>query len=99
MIVVTTPTGKIGSQLVPRLLAAGEKVRVIARDPSKLSPRFLDKVDVTKGSTDDPEVLSAAFEARKPRSSSFRSRSMSRTSRSTMHVSSAQRRKLSNSTQ
>ena len=62
MIVVTAPTGKIGSELVPRLLAAGEKVRVIARDPAKLSPRFLGKIDVTKGSTDDPEVLSAAFE-------------------------------------
>ncbi len=62
MIVVTTPTGKIGSELVPRLLAAGEKVRVIARDPAKLSPQFLDKVDVTKGSADDPGVLSTAFE-------------------------------------
>jgi uncharacterized protein YbjT (DUF2867 family) len=62
MIVVTTPTGKIGSELVPRLLAAGERVHVIARDPEKLSPQFLGKVDVTKGSADDPGVLSAAFE-------------------------------------
>jgi uncharacterized protein YbjT (DUF2867 family) len=62
MIVVTTPTGKIGSELVPRLLAAGESIRVIVRDPEKLAPQLLGKVDVAKGSTDDPGVLSAAFE-------------------------------------
>jgi uncharacterized protein YbjT (DUF2867 family) len=62
MIVVTTPTGKIGSELVPRLLAAGETVRVIAREPSRLSPQIRGRVDVTKGSIDDPGVLSTAFE-------------------------------------
>jgi uncharacterized protein YbjT (DUF2867 family) len=62
MIVVTTPTGKIGSELVPRLLAAGESVRVIARDPTKLSPELRGKVDVVQGSIDDPKVVSTAFE-------------------------------------
>ncbi len=62
MIVVTSPTGKIGTELVPRLLAGGARVRVIVRDPAKLSPQLLGKVDVTKGSTDDPEVVSAAFQ-------------------------------------
>ena len=38
MIVVTTPTGNIGSKILAPLLAAGESVRVIARDPSKLAP-------------------------------------------------------------
>ena len=37
MIVVTTPTEHIGSQLVANLLAANESVRVIARDPARLA--------------------------------------------------------------
>jgi uncharacterized protein YbjT (DUF2867 family) len=61
MIVVTTPTGNIGSQLLPHLLAAGESVRVIARDPSKLSPAVRSKVDVVQGSADDPTVVNKAF--------------------------------------
>lgn len=36
MIVVTTPTGFIGSKLVENLLAAREAVRVVARDPDKI---------------------------------------------------------------
>lgn len=62
MIVVTTPTGKIGSQLIPHLLGAGEKVRVIARDPAKLSPEIQGKVKVVQGSANDPAVLNKAFE-------------------------------------
>jgi len=62
LIAVTTPTGKIGSELVPLLLAAGEKVRVIARDPRKLSARFRNEVEVTAGSPDNPEVTAAAFD-------------------------------------
>ncbi|BCM88919.1 NAD(P)H azoreductase [Abditibacteriota bacterium] len=62
MIVVTTPTGHIGSQVVKHLLAAGEEVRVIARDPARLAPEVRDQVDVVPGSTDDESVLSRAFE-------------------------------------
>ena len=62
MIVVTTPTGKIGSQVVKHLLAANEAVRVIVRDPAKLAPEVHGKVDVVQGSTDDENVLSRAFE-------------------------------------
>ena len=62
MIVVTTPTGQIGSQVVKRLLAANEGVRVIARDPSKLPSEVHAKVDVVEGSTDDEKVVSRAFE-------------------------------------
>jgi uncharacterized protein YbjT (DUF2867 family) len=36
MIVVTTPTGNIGSQVVKHLLAANEAVRVIVRDPANI---------------------------------------------------------------
>jgi uncharacterized protein YbjT (DUF2867 family) len=61
MIVVTTPTGHIGSQLVPHLLAAGALVRVIAREPEKMSAETRSRVEVVQGSTDDIEVLSEAL--------------------------------------
>ncbi len=62
MIVVTTPTGKIGSELVEELLSAGVPVRVIVRDPARLKPVIHDNVEVVKGSSDDQSVLSEAFE-------------------------------------
>lgn len=62
MIVVTTPTGKIGSQVVKHLLAANEAVRVIVRDPVKLAPEVHDQVEVVQGSTDDENILSQALE-------------------------------------
>ncbi len=62
MIVVTTPTGNIGSQVVKNLLAANEAVRVIARDPAKLAPEIRDKVEVVQGSSDDEDVLMRALE-------------------------------------
>jgi uncharacterized protein YbjT (DUF2867 family) len=61
MIVVTTPTGHIGSQLIPHLLAAGAPVRVIARQPEKLSAEVQSRVEVVQGSTDDIKVLSEAL--------------------------------------
>ncbi len=62
MIVVTTPTGKIGSQVVKHLLAANAAVRVIVRDPAKLAPEVHDQVEVVQGSTDDENILSQALE-------------------------------------
>ena len=61
MIVVTTPTGLIGSKLVEDLLAAGESVRVIARDLGKLVPAVRAKVEAIQGSSDDPAVLGRAL--------------------------------------
>ena len=61
MIVVTTPTGHIGSQVLPHLLAAGERVRVVARDPAKLPPAIRGQVDVVEGRTDDPTVIDEAL--------------------------------------
>jgi uncharacterized protein YbjT (DUF2867 family) len=57
MIVITTPTGNIGSQVVTALLAAGEPIRVVARDPSKL-PAGLEAI---AGSSDDEAVLTRAL--------------------------------------
>ncbi len=62
MIVVTTPTGKIGSQVIPHLLAADEAVRVIVRDPSKLSPEMREQVQIVTGSLDDEAVMEQALE-------------------------------------
>jgi uncharacterized protein YbjT (DUF2867 family) len=61
MIVVTTPTGFIGSKLVHELLAANEAVRVIARDPDKLPAEVRARVDVVRGSSDDASVLDRAL--------------------------------------
>jgi uncharacterized protein YbjT (DUF2867 family) len=62
VIVVTTPTGNIGSQLVKHLLAAKQKVRVIARDPAKLSAETRAQVEVVQGVNDDEQVLLQALE-------------------------------------
>ena len=61
MIVVTTPTGKIGSQLIPHLLAAGEAVRVVARDPSRLTPEVRGQVETVTGSLEDDGVWEQAL--------------------------------------
>lgn len=61
MIVITTPTGHNGSKVLEKLLQTDEKLRVIARDPSKISDEAREKVEVIEGSLDDPEVLSKAY--------------------------------------
>jgi uncharacterized protein YbjT (DUF2867 family) len=61
MIVITTPTGQIGSQVLENLLDTGEALRVIARDPSGLSADARDHVDVVEGSHDDAAVVDEAF--------------------------------------
>ena len=63
MIVVTTPTGQIGREVVARLLDAPERstpVRVIVRDPAALAPQVRDRVEVVQGSHADPAVLKEA---------------------------------------
>jgi uncharacterized protein YbjT (DUF2867 family) len=63
MIVITTPTGDIGSQLLNLLLedSHGEELRVIVRDPAKLPATVRDRVDIVTGSHGDPEVVGKAF--------------------------------------
>lgn len=61
MIVITTPTGDIGRQVLARLLGGGEPIRVIARDPSRLSPSTRERVEVVEGSHGDADVLDRAF--------------------------------------
>jgi uncharacterized protein YbjT (DUF2867 family) len=61
MIVVTTPTGLIGRQIVDHLLKTGEPIRLITRDPSRLAPQVRDRVEVVEGSHDDLDVVTRAF--------------------------------------
>lgn len=61
MIVVTTPTGHIGSRLAELLLERGEAVRLIARDPSRLAPGVRNGAEVITGSHADPAALDAAL--------------------------------------
>jgi uncharacterized protein YbjT (DUF2867 family) len=65
MIVITAPTGDIGSQVLSNLLDSaprqGEKLRVIVRDPARLSGPVLDRVDVVPGSHSDAGVVDRAF--------------------------------------
>lgn len=62
MIIITTPTGHIGSQVLEKLLKTDEKLRVIARDPAKLSDEGKEKVEIIQGSLDDFGVVSKAYE-------------------------------------
>src|SRR6185312_1835257 len=61
MIVVTTPTGGIGRQVLAHLLAHDTPVRVIARDPARLPADVRDRVEVVPGSHGDADVVDAAF--------------------------------------
>jgi uncharacterized protein YbjT (DUF2867 family) len=61
MIVVTTPTGTIGRQVLENLLDSGEPIRVVARDPSRLLPQARGRVEVVQGSLDDIDVVNQAF--------------------------------------
>ncbi|WP_327009960.1 NAD(P)H-binding protein [Dactylosporangium sp. NBC_01737] len=62
MIVVTTPTGGIGRQVLDHLLAGDAAVRVIVRDPSRLPAPVRERVEVVPGSHGDPGVVMDAFD-------------------------------------
>jgi nucleoside-diphosphate-sugar epimerase len=61
MVVVTTPTGRIGSQVLEALLAANETVRVIVRDENKLPADVREKVESVRGSHRDAATVKKAF--------------------------------------
>jgi uncharacterized protein YbjT (DUF2867 family) len=62
MIVVTTPTGNIGRQLLENIIGGGEPIRVIARDAARLPSQILKRVEVVEGSHGDGDVVNRAFE-------------------------------------
>jgi len=61
VIVITTPTGLIGHQVLDNLLNSAAAIRVIVRDPSRLSSQVRERVEVVQGSHGDPDVVNAAF--------------------------------------
>ncbi|MFG2038350.1 NAD(P)H-binding protein [Dactylosporangium sp. NPDC048998] len=61
MMVITTPSGQIGRQLVEDLVDRSAAVRVVVRDPASLPPHIRERVEVVPGSHGDPEVAAAAF--------------------------------------
>jgi uncharacterized protein YbjT (DUF2867 family) len=58
MILVTGATGTVGREVVAQLLRAGQKVRAMTRDPSKV--KFDGGVEVVKGDFDSPDTLASA---------------------------------------
>ncbi|MGI5525902.1 NAD(P)H-binding protein [Streptomyces syringium] len=52
-IVVTTPTGHVGSRVVRLLLQAGVRPRVLVRDPARLDEATRARVDVRRGDLTD----------------------------------------------
>ena len=61
MIVITTPAGQIGRQVLATLLGSGERLRVITRDRSRLPAGVRDDVDIVEGSHGDAAVVDQAF--------------------------------------
>lgn len=61
MIVICTPTGLIGRQVLGNVLDGGEPVRVIVRDPARLAPRARGRVEVVQGSLTDTATVTDAF--------------------------------------
>jgi uncharacterized protein YbjT (DUF2867 family) len=61
MIIITAPTGNIGHQVLEHLLGSGEPIRVIARDPTRISPQAGQRVEVVPGSHGDADVVNKAF--------------------------------------
>ena len=62
MIVITTPAGNIGRQVLEDLLDSGEQLRLVARDLSGIPADALRHVQVVEGSHGDPAVADQAFD-------------------------------------
>jgi uncharacterized protein YbjT (DUF2867 family) len=62
MIVITTPAGQIGRQVLANLLPSGEPLRLVARDLSGLPAGLRPDVEVIEGSHGDPAVVDKAFD-------------------------------------
>jgi uncharacterized protein YbjT (DUF2867 family) len=61
-IVITTPTGNIGSRALQQLLKAGAEVACIVRQPEKLSESIRSRIKVHQGSLSDAALVSKAFQ-------------------------------------
>ncbi len=62
LVAVTGVTGYVGGRLVPELLAAGYRVRAVARHPDRLRGRpWYDDVEVVEGDASDLDGIRAAL--------------------------------------
>lgn len=61
MILITTPTGDIGARVLSNVLEAGENVRVILRDASKLDADTRSRIEIIEGSHADGAAIAAAL--------------------------------------
>jgi uncharacterized protein YbjT (DUF2867 family) len=61
MIVITTPTGLVGHQVLENLFGSDEELRVVARDASAFTVDVRERVDVVEGSHGDAAVVDEAF--------------------------------------
>jgi uncharacterized protein YbjT (DUF2867 family) len=62
LVLVTGATGYIGGRLVPELLAAGFRVRVLTRRPRNLAERdWYDQVETVQGDAAEPVALTQAL--------------------------------------
>ena len=59
-IVVTTPTGHVGSQVARLLVQGGERPTVLLRDASRLDPELLALVDAVEGDQADSDLVQRA---------------------------------------
>jgi uncharacterized protein YbjT (DUF2867 family) len=62
MIVITTPAGGIGHQVLENLLDSGEHLRLVARDRSGIAADTRPGVEVIEGSHGDPAVVDKALD-------------------------------------
>jgi len=60
MILVTGATGNIGSEIVRQLVQEGRRIRVLSRNPEKVS-QFPKSVEFVKGDLQEPDTLKATF--------------------------------------
>jgi uncharacterized protein YbjT (DUF2867 family) len=56
-IVVTTPTGNIGSRVVQLILQAGARPTLLARHPERLDPRVLERAEVIRTDLADSDAV------------------------------------------
>jgi uncharacterized protein YbjT (DUF2867 family) len=56
-IVVTTPTGHVGSRVVQLLLQGGARPTLLARSPARLDPRVIERADVVQADQADADAV------------------------------------------
>ena len=61
MIVITTPTGDIGHQVLKHVVQGSVPVRVVVRDPSRIPQEIRRRIEVIQGSHGDASIIKTAL--------------------------------------